>query len=94
MTDHSTPPYPGLPLHAAQPINLRDMGVILQIMIKDAAIRAAMFKDPAATLTSLNYAPGPGVIAFFQTLSEENFSAAAAQFKPAHPDPQFGMAEY
>jgi len=94
MPNDNVPPYPGLPYHGAQPINLRDMGVILQIMIKDATIRDAMFKDPAATLTSLHYDPGPGVVDFFKTLSAANFSAAAAKFKPAHPDPQFGMAEY
>ncbi len=94
MSDAHLPAYPGLPLHGSQPINLRDMGVIMQIMIKDPAIRAAMFKDPAATLTSLHYAPGPGVVAFFSTLSAENFTAAAEKFAPAHPDPQFGMAEY
>lgn len=94
MAEINTPPYPGLPYHAAQPINLRDMGVIMQLMIKDAKIRSDMFADPAATLTKMNYIPGDGVVAFFKTLSADNFTAAAAKFKPAHPDPQFGMAEY
>jgi hypothetical protein len=93
MTAPAAPPYPGVPYHAAQPVNLRDMGLLMQLMIKHADLRRDMLADPAATLTRLNYLPGPGVVAFFQTLNAANFDAAAAAFTPAHPDPQFGMAE-
>jgi len=93
MTDVKKPPYPGIPYHAPQEVNLRDMGLLMQLLIKHEDLRRDMLADPTATLTRLNYIPGDGVVAFFATLNAANFNAAAAAFKPAHPDAQFGMAE-
>jgi hypothetical protein len=85
--------YPGTPYGPPHEVNLRDMGTILQLLIKHDDLRASMLADPDAALKSLNYIPTEGAVAFFKTLNAANFDAAAKAFAPAHPDPQFGMAE-
>ncbi len=88
-----SPAYPGTPVGAPQPVNLRDLGPILALIIKNASLRADMLADPATTLTRLNYIAHAEVVAFFKSLDAANFDAAAKAFAPAHPDPSLGMAE-
>ncbi len=87
------PPYPLTPTGAAQPINLKEVGLILSLLIKNPPLRADMFADAEQTLKRLNYVPHPEVVAFFTSLHGANFELAAKAFAPAHPDPSFGMAE-
>ncbi len=94
MSDtHFNPAYPGTPIGKPQEINLKDMGPILTLLIKNPELRKLMFEDVAATLAKLNYVPHDEVVAFFTSLKGADFEAAATAFKPAHPDPSLGMAE-
>jgi hypothetical protein len=87
------PPYPTTPVGAAQPVNLKDVGAILTLLIKNPTLRADMFANVELTLQRMNYVPHPEVVAFFTSLHSANFIAAAEAFAPAHGDPSLGMAE-
>ena len=93
MTTPYSPAYPGTPVGAPQPINLKDTGTILQLLIKFPELRRDLFADVAGTLSRLNYVVHDEVVAFFTSLKGANFDSAAQAFKPAHPDPALGMAE-
>lgn len=88
-----SPPIPGMPEGAPEPINLSDLGMILKMLIKNPKLRTDMFADPATTIAKLNFVAHPAAVKFFASLKGADFEDAATAFAPSHADPAIGMAE-